>query len=96
MNTKGAASIIDTLIGGHDPESGEELPPETVLHRATVIRALLVAKAAIEAVSARKARRNLLSRCVGQTWTHEDRRQVSNSLQKRSVHCCFGKRPHAH
>ena len=46
-DTKDAASIVDTLITGHDPESGEELPPETVLHRASVIRALLVAKEAI-------------------------------------------------
>jgi hypothetical protein len=81
MNTKDAASIIDTLIKGHDPESGEDLPPETVLHRASVIRALLVAKAAMESVNARKARRDLLPQCVGQTWSPEEEERLATAYK---------------
>lgn len=81
MNTKDAASIIDALITGRDPESREELPPETVLHRATVIRALLVAKEAIATVSARKARRNLLPQCVGQTWSPEEEGRLATAYK---------------
>jgi hypothetical protein len=43
------------LINSLDPDTGKELPPGTVLHRDTVIRALLAGKGAIETMHARQA-----------------------------------------
>jgi transcriptional regulator with XRE-family HTH domain len=54
MNTTEAASVLDTLINGLNPDSDQNFPLGAVLHRDTVIRALLAGKAAIETMNARQ------------------------------------------
>lgn len=67
-----AAEILKALIEGVDPRSGEALADESVLHQAEVMRALLVAVAALERSAARAQRRSLLPDNVGQCWTGEE------------------------
>ena len=64
--------------GGGDPVTGEELPRQTALQRADVMRALLVGLAALEQTAARPPRRAQLSDNVGRAWTtDEDSRLVA-------------------
>ena len=67
-----ARQILQSLIQGVDPVSGEELPHETVLQHAQVLRALLAGLSALEQMSARAQRRAQLPDNVGQTWTSEE------------------------
>ena len=52
-----ALEIIDALVQGNDPNDNSPLPPECVLNRSEVLRALLTAAVALESVVGRQARR---------------------------------------
>lgn len=67
-----ARQILQALIDGVDPTTGEELPPGTILHEADVLRALLAGAAALDQVAAREQRRAQLPDNVGQTWSKEE------------------------
>lgn len=64
-----AKSILGSLIEGRAPGSGDLLPPECVVHRPDVLRALLTGVAAIDQVAARAQRRAQLPDNVGCVWT---------------------------
>jgi hypothetical protein len=53
-----AKNVLQALIAGVDPETGNELPADTVLNRPGVLRALLTANAALDAVQARATSRS--------------------------------------
>ncbi len=72
MTQTRARQILQSLIQGIDPVTGAELPHETVLQRADVLRALLAGLTAIEQASARAQRRAQLPGNVGQAWTTEE------------------------
>lgn len=72
MTQTRARQILQSLIQGIDPVSGEELPHETVLQRADVLRALLAGLTALEQTAARAQRRSQLPDNVGQAWTTEE------------------------
>ena len=72
MTQTRARQILQSLIQGVDPVSGEELPHETVLQHAEVLRALLAGLSALEQTTARAQRRAQLPDNVGQTWTTEE------------------------
>ena len=57
--------ILNALIQGLDPHTGEPLAPDSALHRADVLRALLAAAAALEQSTARAQRRAQLPGNVG-------------------------------
>jgi DNA-binding NarL/FixJ family response regulator len=67
-----ARQILQSLIQGIDPVTGAELPRETVLQHAEVLRALLAGLAALEQTAARAQRRAQLPNNVGQSWTTEE------------------------
>jgi hypothetical protein len=67
-----ARSVLKTLIEGREPDSGEPLPSECVIHRADVLRALLAGLSAIEQTAARAQRRAQLPGNVGLAWTTEE------------------------
>lgn len=71
MQTR-ASQILQKLIQGIDPVTGEELPRETVLQHADVLRALFAGLSALEVTTARAQRRSLLPKNIGQTWTTEE------------------------
>ena len=76
MNQTRARQILQSLIQGMDPVTGGELPHETVLQRADVLRALLAGLSALEQTAARALRRAQLPDNVGQTWTNEEERKL--------------------
>lgn len=71
-----AGEILEALIQGLDPRTGETLSAESVLQRAEVMRALLAAVAALRHVAARAQRRSLLPANVGRTWSAEEESQL--------------------
>ncbi len=72
MTQARARQILQSLIQGIDPATGEELPHETVLQHAEVLRALLAGLTALEQTAARAQRRSQLPGNVGQAWTTEE------------------------
>lgn len=76
MNQTRTRQILQSLIQGIDPVTGEELPSETVLQKADVLRALLAGLSAIELTAARAQRRAQLPDNVGQAWTNEEERKL--------------------
>ena len=72
MQQSRARQILQSLIQGVDPVTGAELPRETVLQHADVLRALLAGLSALELTAARAQRRSQLPDNVGQAWTTEE------------------------
>jgi hypothetical protein len=76
-----AKQVLRRLVEGVDPETGEELPKDTVLHRAEVIRALLTSVEAVEEVAQRASRRSQLPPSVGQRWSEDEERRLTEAFQ---------------
>ena len=72
MQQTRARQILQSLIQGIDPITGGELPRETVLQHAEVLRALLAGLSALEQTAARAQRRAQLPGNVGRAWTTEE------------------------
>jgi len=72
MKETKARQILQALVQGIDPVTGEELAPGTVLQHADVLRALLAGVSALESMAARAHRRAQLPDNVGQTWTPDE------------------------
>ena len=72
MQQPRARQILQSLIQGVDPVTGEELPRETVLQHADVLRALLAGLSALELTAARAQRRAQLPDNVGLAWTTDE------------------------
>ena len=72
MKEQRARQILQALVQGIDPLTGEELAPGTVLQHADVLLALLAGVAALEQMAARAHRRAQLPDNVGRTWTAEE------------------------
>jgi hypothetical protein len=68
MKEQRARQILQALVQGIDPLTGEELAPGTVLQQADVLRALLAGVAALEQTAARAQRRAQLPGNVGRSW----------------------------
>ena len=81
MKPEEAATILQSLVDGRDPSSGQELPADAVYQRAEVIRALLVGCAAIESSLARDKRRAQLPKRVGTAWTAEEDEKLRYGFQ---------------
>ena len=90
MTQTKARQILQSLIQGVDPVTKEELPHETVLQHADVLRALLAGLAAIEQTTARAQRRAQLPDNVGQAWTTDEESRLVAGIQEwrlASYHC---------
>lgn len=75
-----AKNVLQALIQGVDPDTGSELPADTVLNRPDVLRALLVAVAALDTVEARALRRAQLPKDVGKSWSDEEERRLKKEF----------------
>ena len=72
MKEQQARHILQSLVQGVDPSTGEELPPGSILQKAEVLRALLAGVAALELVAARAQRRAQLPGNVGRAWSKQE------------------------
>jgi hypothetical protein len=72
MKEQRARHILQALVQGIDPLTGEELAPGTVLQQADVLRALLAGVSALEQTAARAQRRAQLPSNVGRSWSAEE------------------------
>ncbi len=72
MKEQRAREILQALIQGVDPLTGEELPPGTILQHADVLRALLAGLSAMEQIATRAQRRAQLPDNVGRAWTPDE------------------------
>jgi hypothetical protein len=81
MTQSRARQILQSLIQGTDPVTGEELPHETVLQHADVLRALLAGLTALEQIAARAQRRAQLPDNVGQSWTTEEESRLAAAFK---------------
>ena len=82
MQQTRARQILQSLIQGIDPVTGEELPRDTVLQHAEVLRALLAGLAALEQTAARAQRRSQLPDNVGQAWTTEEESRLVAAFKR--------------
>jgi hypothetical protein len=82
MQQSRARQILQSLIEGIDPVTGEELSRETVLQQADVLRALLAGLSALQQTSARALRRAQLPDNVGRAWTTEEENRLVAAFKK--------------
>jgi hypothetical protein len=71
-----AQTVLRSLIQGLDPETGAELPRDTIVNRIEVNRSMATALTAMEQVEARMLRRAQLPESVGKTWGGEEEKQL--------------------
>jgi hypothetical protein len=67
-----AQQILQALVEGFDPFTGDELPSDTILQQAEVMRAMLAGISALNAGAARAQRRAQLPANVGRPWSEEE------------------------
>jgi hypothetical protein len=82
MKETRARQILQSLVQGIDPLTGEELAPGTVLQHADVLRALLAGVGALEQMAARAQRRAQLPRNVGRTWNQDEDEALAAEFQR--------------
>ena len=83
MKEQRARDILQFLVQGLDPSTGEELPPGSILQKADVLRALLAGVTALEMVAVRAQRRAQLPGNVGRAWSKEE-----EALLVEAFKCC--------
>jgi hypothetical protein len=79
-NYQRSRQILQALVQGADPETGSELPRDTVLNRVDVVRALLAAIEALDSVCARALRRAQLPESVGKSWSEGEERRLKEEF----------------
>jgi BMFP domain-containing protein YqiC len=81
MKVHRARQILQALVQGVDPVTGEELDATTVLQHADVLRALLAGVEALEQAASREQRRAQLPDNVGRSWTADEERVMVEAFQ---------------
>jgi hypothetical protein len=81
MQERRARQILQALIQGVDPFSGEELPTGTVLQQADVLRALLAGVTAMEQDAARASRKASQPQNVGRAWSEKEQAELIKAFQ---------------
>lgn len=81
MKVQRARQILQALVQGVDPVTGQELDASTVLQHADVLRALLAGVVALEQTAAREQRRAQLPGNVGRSWTADEEQSMVNEFQ---------------
>jgi hypothetical protein len=81
MQGQQARQILQSLVQGLDPETGREIPPDSVLQQPAVMRALLTALLAIEQSNARQQRRARLPNNAGAQWSPEEEQALVDAFK---------------
>ena len=75
-----ARAVIQALVHGLHPVTGVELPRGDIVNDIEVNRAMSTAVMALDQMTARLARRELLPEKVGKSWTHEEVQQLKDEF----------------
>lgn len=75
-----ARTVIQSLVQGVDPETGDELPKNNIVNRIEVNRALSTGILAIDQITARLIHRAQLPESVGKTWTGEEEQTLRDEF----------------
>lgn len=81
MNPKRAIQILTSLVQGIHPTTGAELPSDTVLQNADVLRALLAGVGSLKEAASRESRRAYLPANVGNRWTPEEEQALIEAFR---------------
>lgn len=76
MQTLEARRLLQTLLEGVDPASGQALPAGNLLQQAPIRQALLAALAALEQAAQREQRRRALPANTGRPWREPEQEQM--------------------
>ena len=71
-----ARVVLQALVHGLHPKTGVELPKQDIVNDIEVNRAMSTAVMALDQIAARLARRELLPKKVGKSWTQEEDQQL--------------------
>lgn len=75
-----ARGILESLVQGTHPKTGDELPKDSVANEIEVSRAMATAVLALDQMSVRLARRAQLPESVGKAWTEEEEQRLRNEF----------------
>jgi hypothetical protein len=75
-------NILQALVRGTDPRTGQELPADTILQRVDVIRALIASLEAVQESEQRANRRSHLPESVGQRWSEEEDTRLKEAFER--------------
>ena len=81
MKEQRARQILQALVQGVDPFSGDELPEGTILQQADVLRALLAGVVALEQTAVRAQRRAQLPDNVGRPWSEDEEKELIKAFK---------------
>lgn len=85
VTPKEALQIIETLAKGIDPETGEQLPPDSCLNNPHTIRALFLASKALGAPTSQKPFTKENSGMAGKPWTDTEDQQLLKAFDAGST-----------
>lgn len=72
MNSTQALHVVESLANGVDPETGEVYPADSPYQRAHIVRALFVARQALETAVSQESRVARLPSNTGKPWAPEE------------------------
>lgn len=81
MNDEQARQILQSLVNGADPFTGEEFAAGTLLQNASVLRALLAGCSALDDRVARAYRRAQQPKNVGRGWSSDEQERLVRAFK---------------
>jgi hypothetical protein len=83
METQQALKVLQTLLDGRHPDTGASVPPDSIIHSPTVIRALARLVLSLEYYEGRsQEKKRKLPPNAGRPWAPEEDAQVCDELGK--------------
>jgi hypothetical protein len=76
-----ARVVLQSLVHGLNPVTGDELPKGDIVNNIEVNRAMSTAVMALDQMMARLTRREMLPEKVGKAWTEEEEQQLRDEFK---------------
>jgi hypothetical protein len=77
-----ARVVLQSLVHGLNPVTGDELPKGDIVNNIEVNRAMSTAVMALDQMMARLTRREMLPEKVGKGWTEEEEQQLKDEFSR--------------
>jgi len=77
-----ARAVLQALVHGLHPVTGDELPREAIVNDIDVNRAMAMAVMAIDQMTIKLSRREALPDKVGNAWTSEEEQQLKDEFNR--------------